>query len=111
MSKAVTLDSTVSVCGDLVSAPLGIESMMMDVDRGKYYWMDGIGTRVWEMLRAPTAVAELCGTLQAEYHVLPERCEADVSAFLEELRRRGLVAVVDQSRRGPSPFKVEQPLR
>ena len=96
MSSVVTLASTVVACGDLVSAPLGVESMMMDVDRGTYYWMDGIGTRVWERLKVPTTVAVLCTELQAEYDVSPEQCEVDVCAFLEELRRKGLVTVVSQ---------------
>ena len=96
MSSVVTLASTVVACGDLVSAPLGVESMMMDVDRGTYYWMDGIGTRVWERLKVPTTVATLCTELQVEYDVSPEQCEADVCAFLEELRRKGLVAVVSR---------------
>ena len=96
MKPVLTKSSTVVASGDLVSAPLGAESMMMDVDKGMYYWMDGIGTSVWERIKVPTTLGALCTDLQAEYDVPPERCEADVRAFLEELRRKGLVTVGDE---------------
>ena len=93
MGRAITSSATVVVRSDLVSAPLGAETMMLDVDRGTYYWMDAIGTAVWEKLTIPTTVSALCTELQREFDVTPEKCEADVRAFLEEMHARGLVTV------------------
>lgn len=67
--------------------------VMMDPDEGAYYELDPIGTRIWTLLEAPRPMAELCETLTEEYDVDPDTCRSDVTAFLEETRDLGIIAV------------------
>jgi hypothetical protein len=90
---AITPDSVVSRSDDALAAPLGEETAMMDVDAGRYYMLDDVGTAVWSRLDAPVRVADVVSDLQARYEVTPERCEADVIALLEQLHAKGLIRV------------------
>ncbi len=91
--EAITPASVVARSDDAISAPLGEETAMMDVDAGKYYMLDDIATEVWARIVSPVRVADVLADLEARYDVTRERCEADVIALLERMRERGLVRV------------------
>jgi hypothetical protein len=71
--------------------------VMMSLERGKYYGLDKVGSRIWELLAEPRSVADLCSTLEAEFEVDAETCAADVRAFLTELAGEHLIRIVDGS--------------
>ena len=50
-----------------------------------------VGSRVWELLREPMSVTELCATLQDEFEVEPETCEGEVMALVQKLLDEKLV--------------------
>jgi hypothetical protein len=81
--------------GDLVTAPMGEDLAMMDVDSGTYYVLDHVAVFVWERLATPTSTAVLCDLLQQAYDVSPTQCEADVLPFLQKLHGKGLIRVVE----------------
>jgi hypothetical protein len=74
-----------------VSAPLGEEVAMLDVDSGRYYLLDDIATFIWARLTDPTQVTSLMDALQERYDVTAEQCDADVLPFLGHLHDKGLV--------------------
>ena len=55
------------------------------------YVMNDVGTRIWELLEAPTAVERIADTLSREFEVSPESALDDVAEFLNALRERGLI--------------------
>jgi hypothetical protein len=81
--------------GDLVTAPLGDETAMLDLASGSYYILDDIAAVIWASLQTPTTAAQLCAALQQRYDVTPSQCEADVMPFLQALHGQGLVRIVD----------------
>ena len=76
-----------------VSAPMGDELAMMDLETGKYLVLDRIGAAIWEQLEAEIRVGDLIDGLQARFEVDRRQCEADVLIFLDKLRSRGLLHV------------------
>jgi predicted phage gp36 major capsid-like protein len=90
------IDRDVPLCRseDLVSAPLGREIAMLDIESGSYYILDDVAAFVWERLAAPATLAELCGALQTRFDVTPAQCEADLRPFLQALHEKGLVRIV-----------------
>jgi hypothetical protein len=74
-----------------VSAPLEDCLVMMDIDAGTYYMLDGIASVVWDRLEAPASVDDLVNELCSRYDVTPARCEADLLPFLDRLREKRLV--------------------
>lgn len=69
--------------------------VMMSVDQGMYFGLEGVGPRVWSLLEQPRSVRQLCDALMNEFEVTPEVCRREVGTFLEELRRAQLVRFHD----------------
>lgn len=90
----VDLDQTVVRTEDQMSADLGDENVVLDLDAGVYYGMRGVGVRIWSLLEEPRPGTEILDRLLDEYDVAPDQCEADLRAFLANLRDEGLIEVV-----------------
>lgn len=67
--------------------------VMMDVEAGRYYELDPVGTRVWALIEPGQQVAQVCEALAAEYEVAPAVCGDDVSAFLDRLLRLAVIRI------------------
>lgn len=89
------IDGTATLCRnpDLVAADIDGDVVMLDVERGEYFGIGGIGPRIWELLDQPTTMAGIVDTICAEYDVDAGTCRADVERFLGELRQADLVRV------------------
>lgn len=69
------------------------ELVALSVEAGACYGLDGIGTRIWELLAEPCSLDSLCEQLTREFEVEQSYCREDVLEFLEELRAEGMVVV------------------
>jgi len=67
--------------------------VILSIKNGEYYSMDLISSRVWEIIREPGPVSNICDILIEEYDVDRERCENDAINFLNELADKGLVVI------------------
>ena len=76
----------------LVSS-LGSESVLLDADAGRYWGLDPISSRIWELIQSPTPFAVIIATLLDEYDVPPERCRQEVRAVLQEMEGAGLIDI------------------
>jgi hypothetical protein len=79
---------------DIMTAPLDDMLLMMSVEQGKYFGLNGAGPRIWELLEQPIAEDQLVEALLDEYEVTREVCAAEVAAFLAGLRERHLLVDV-----------------
>jgi len=86
-------DAAVARAPGLMSSDLDGETVLMSVERLKYYGLEATAERIWKLIEHPRRASEICAALLAEYEVDRARCEPQVQAFLEELRREGLVQV------------------
>lgn len=81
--------------------PIAVEMdrtvVMMSVQQGMYFGLEGVGPRIWALLDRPRPVSQICGELTREFEVDGSDCLRDVCEFLEELRRADLVRVHDES--------------
>lgn len=89
----VGLDDHVSVNKDVVFRNVDGEMVLLDLERGVYFGLDPVGTRVWEALvehgRARPVIAALC----EEFDVSPDVLASDVAGLLNELLDRDLIRV------------------
>jgi hypothetical protein len=89
----LTPASVVVAARGQVSAELEGEAVILGLDDGIYYGLDGVGALVWELLREPRGVAELRDAVTAAYEVDAATAERDLLGLLRELAERGLVEV------------------
>lgn len=83
------------------SEPVAVEVdrsvVMMSIAREKYYSLGGVGGRIWEMVREPRSIGELCDRLAEEFDVDAALCRSDVEEFLLELLQEGLIEVAGET--------------
>ena len=75
----------------VVAAAQGGRTVLLDVERGRYYTLDEVGGRIWGMLGEGAALAAIVDALRREYDVEESRVEADVAGLFTQLRDAGLV--------------------
>lgn len=67
------------------------QTLMMSLERGRYFALERTGQRIWSLIDRPVAVSDIVETLMSEYDVGRQECEAQVLAFIEDLASNGLV--------------------
>ena len=68
--------------------------LMMDVEEGRYYALDPVGTRVWGLVESRPRVGAVYEVLATEYEVPPERCRDEVRGFMDRLLRLGVLRIL-----------------
>jgi hypothetical protein len=88
----IGLDTTLNRNGDILHAQVGTEeAVMMSIEAGRYYGLNAVARRVWELLEDPQTIAQLCARICTEFEVDAKTCEADVLKFVNELIANGIV--------------------
>ena len=90
---SVTLDCVVERNPEIIFTDLDDTIVMMDADKGTYYELDPVGSRIWSLLENAASVTQLCDGLVEEYDVTPGVCRRDVLAFLEQAGALEVIAV------------------
>jgi hypothetical protein len=68
------------------------EAVLMSVDAGKYFALNAVGTRVWELLvERPRTIVDLSATICEEFEVERPACQADITTFAQSLIDAGIV--------------------
>lgn len=93
LPKDIGLDNIVSQATGLVAADMDGEKVMLNIEKSKYYGLDGIGSRIWELIEKPHTAREVVAALLKEYDVEEKTCQHDVLAYLSKLFAQGLVAI------------------
>lgn len=88
---------TIRRADGLLTADVDRELLMMSVEQGRYFNLNSVGSRIWELLAAPVAVDGLVDALTAEYDVAPDAARREVERFLGALHERGLLVTGNAS--------------
>jgi hypothetical protein len=79
------------------------ETVLLDPVRGRYYTLNDVGTRVWELLANGTTLEGIIRTIRAEYAVPRmgdvDPVEQDVTTLLQHLRAAGVLITEKEGRR------------
>jgi hypothetical protein len=67
------------------------EAVLLDLASGKYFGLNRVGTRAWELLAEGHAFGEMHTALLREFDVQAEVLEADLRGLVTELSGRGLI--------------------
>lgn len=69
------------------------EVLMMSIERGTYFTLNGVASDIWRRLDARCSFAELIDQLTAEYDVSRETIAEDVRAWLNRMTAEGVVSL------------------
>lgn len=86
-------ESIVVVSKDQMASDIAGETVILGLTAGRYYGLDAVGARIWQLIQTPTAVSEVERVIVSEYEVAPERCRQDLLSLLRKMIDAGLVEV------------------
>jgi hypothetical protein len=82
---------------DAPTAKVGDMLLMMSVEKGQYFSLNEVGSRIWELLERPVSAPVLVEQLVSEYEVAPDDCQRQVADFIGALRNLRLLTDVAPS--------------
>lgn len=85
------LQRRLSVSPHAVESAVGDETVILHLKNGTYYGLDPVGTRIWALLKAGVATADICRQLGEEYAVDLPTIEEDARRFLTDLEAHGIL--------------------
>lgn len=69
----------------------GDETVLLDVERGRYYALNEVGSRIWALVCEGVPFGEIVDRVCAEYDVSRERGERDADVLIRQLLAESLV--------------------
>lgn len=89
----INLDTIINKNLEIDDTDLDGEKVMMNLDKGEYFMMNEVGSRIWEIISEPINVEEIINTLRNEYEVDEETCKDTVIEFLGRLDHADLISI------------------
>lgn len=92
--EKITMGDTVAGRrGDLVATELDDETVMMSIERGKFYGLDPVAGRIWALVQEPRRVSAMIEVLLEEFDGERAVIERDLLLFLNALAGEGMLEV------------------
>ena len=79
---------------ELITASLEEDLVMLDIEQGKYFSLNPVAARIWELLENPSTNQDLCVVLENEFDVSSEQCAKEVKVLLAELLEMKLIKTI-----------------
>jgi len=77
---------------DAASRDYDGEAFIVVPGLGEYNILNPIGTRVWDLIDGRRGLSDIVRVISDEYEVPAEVAEADVTSFVEDLRKHKMLA-------------------
>lgn len=87
----VGLETVVVRSAAILDASVGEETVLMSVETGQYYTLKVTSRAIWERLREPVRVRDLCAGLANAYQAPLDAVESDTLAFLNYLEAQNMI--------------------
>lgn len=91
---SIDADTRIRRNPSLMASDMDGDLVMMDAERGQYYGISGVGTRIWALLEQSTTASTIAAVIQQEYKIDAGTALRDVMAFVSDLAQQGLVQAV-----------------
>ena len=85
--------SIVSAASQQVSCALADETLILQLQTGKYFRLNQVGTATWEFIQESHPVREIYLEILARYEVDSLRWERDLYGLLEGMREAELIEI------------------
>lgn len=102
VNKPMTINyqQHVTVPSKVIFRELLGEAVVLNLGNEKYYSLDDIGTRVWNLLTGSATIHQAYQALLAEYDVEPDVLRKDLDDILDNLLENELIALADAEQPG-----------
>ena len=87
------LASRIAIPDDVLIRDLEGEAVILSTESGRYYGLDEVGTRMWNLLSQHGQIEPVYQALLAEYDVAEDRLQQDLLDLVDKLAAEGLLQV------------------
>lgn len=87
------LESRINVPEDVLFRNLDGEAIILNTETGKYYGLDEVGTRMWDLLAEHGQVEPAYRALLDEYDVTEGQLQQDLLDLVDKLVSEGLLQI------------------
>lgn len=81
----ITLETKVAQSQDIMASSVDSEVVMANISTDKYYGLNPVSTRIWQLLEQPKSLVEVCDVLVEQYDVDKQICQNDVLTFVRKM--------------------------
>ena len=93
LSERLDASTVVAAASDVVSCDLAGGSALLDLHSSRYFTLNEVGSRIWELVKEPRPVEAIRDGLADAYDVDSTQCHAELVVFLERMIDAGLITV------------------
>ncbi|MBK6803520.1 MAG: PqqD family protein [Betaproteobacteria bacterium] len=86
----------VSIPDSVLSTELHDEGVLLNLETGEYFGLDGVGMEMWKLLRANGDVGAARAALLEQYDVAEDVLAKDLDELIAKLAERKLLVVADE---------------
>ena len=87
----ISFDNKVTVPSHVLVRVLDREAVLLNIETERYFGLDEIGTRMWELITTSPSLEVAYQALLSEYDVEPATLRQNLQDLLEKLRTNGLL--------------------
>lgn len=89
----ITLEQRASPTPDVLCQHVGDEVVLLDLASERYFGLDPVGSRIWQLLDQDLPLEQVLQCLCAEYDAPRDRLRDDLLLLVEQLTESGLVSI------------------
>lgn len=90
---STSLPACVAISPDVLFQELKDEAVLLNLDTERYYSLDDVGTRMWQLLAEHSNVAAVVGQLLGEYDVDEATLRQDLANLIAQLAEEELITM------------------
>lgn len=95
-SSVISDDAQVVAARNQVSADIGNEIAVLNLDSGIYYGLNEVGAGIWNFIEEPRTVREIVDHIRSQYDVDAVTCHDDLLQLLDKLAEADLIEMRDE---------------
>jgi hypothetical protein len=92
----LTLDTALRIPASVSFSVVGEDAFLLNAQTNKYYGLEKVGARLWELLNEGRQLRDGYQILLNEYEVEPAQLEQDILELLNHLTENGLVEIIER---------------
>ncbi len=92
----LTLNARLRISANVIFTVVGQDAFLLNTQTNKYYALEEVGVRLWELLNEGRGLHESYQLLLSEYEVDPPQLESDLLELAGTLMENGLVEVIKE---------------
>lgn len=91
--QPVTLANRVQRSDEVLMQEVGDEVVLLDLASERYFGLDPVGTRIWQLIADGAELSRVHTELCAEFEAEPEHIQEDLLELVRQLSAAGLVRI------------------